>query len=203
MQPYRLASIVIPSLLAMVLLNALPASAGLVPGACSGRALKWECVGSLELVNAKETTRIRFYDDDHTLVEVAQPTTTQRMLVTPGGVWYQGMPLGQGTVPHPFRNLPEAAILPIKLLEMAFPDGPDTVPQQETTQEIKLGDERISISAIRAIDGTVRFKVSERGQQLGHGTYRAGELPLPPSGFDLTQWTRGELPQMLRLNPAQ
>jgi len=86
---------------------------------------------------------------------------------------------------------------------MAFPDGPDTVPQQETTQVLNLGDERISISARRAIDGTVRFKVSERGQQLGHGTYRAGELSPPPSGFDLTQWTRGELPQMQRLNPAQ
>ena len=67
------------------------------------------------------------------------------MSVTPERVLYQVVPPGQGTGPNSFRILSGAATLPIKLLEMAFPDGPDTVPQQETTQELNLGDERIGI----------------------------------------------------------
>ena len=186
----------------MALSTPLHAAGGLVPGACSEPLLKWECVGVLDIDSPAETLRIRFHDDERIVVEVIQPASTQRMLVTPDGVWYQGVPEGQAKGRNPLAMLPGAAILPIGMLKMAFPDGPDTVPEQESTHELDFGHERIRISAARATDGTVRFWVSERGKPLAHGQYRAGELPARPGGFDLTQWSRGELPRMQAFKPA-
>ena len=202
MQPSRIASRALSCLLVIALSAPLDAAAGLVPGACSGPLPTWECVGVLDIVSPAETLRLRFHDDERIVVEVIQPASTQRMLVAPDGVWYQGVPEGQARGRNPFATLPGAAMLPIGMLIMAFPDGPDTVPEQESTRELDFGHERIRISAARATDGTVRFSVSERGQALAHGTYRAGELPARPGGFDLTQWTRGELPRMQPFTPA-
>ncbi len=188
-------------LLSACLCAALPAAAGLVPGACSGRLLKWECVGLLTMTSTRhgetETLRLHFHDDDTTLVEVSRPAGIQRMLVTPDAVWFQGVPPDQPPGRNPFLDLPEGALLPIHLLGLAFPDGPDTVPEQETVRELALGRERIGVSAARAIDGTIRFTITERGQTLAQGSYRAGELAPPAGGVDLTRWTRGERPRRL------
>lgn len=185
-----------PFLLSAALSTALPAAAGLVPGACSGRLLKWECVGELTITGtrAPETVRMRFHDDNTTLVEVTRPSETQRMLVTPDGVWFQDVPPGLPPGRSPFIHLPEGALLPLHMLGLAFPDGPDTVPEQETTRDIASGRERFVVSAARAIDGTIRYTFFERGQLLVQGSYRAGELAPPAGGFDLAQWARGEKP---------
>jgi len=192
--PRRLAAF----LLSIPLWLALPAHAGLVPGACSGRPLRWECVGALTIVNlrspAAETVRIHFHDDQNTVVEVSRAAQTQRMLVKPDGVWFQGLPPEQPAGHSPFIDWPEGAILTIYLLAMAFPEGPDTVPEQETVRHPDVGRDRIGVIAARAGDGTVRFTITERDKLLGRGEYRAGELPPPAGGFDLTGWRRGEKP---------
>ena len=188
-------------LLSIPLWLALPAQAGLVPGACSGRLLKWECVGALTIVNLRaptaETVHIRFYDDQSTVVEAIRPSETQRMLVKPDGVWFQGVPPEQPPGRNPFFDLPEGALLPLHLLGLAFPDGPETVPEQETKRHPDLGRERIGVSAARDRDGTVRFTITERDQALVRGEYRAGELSPPAGGIDLAGWTRGERPRRL------
>ncbi len=195
----------VPILSSVLLWLALPVQAGLVPGACSGRLMKWECVGVLTFTgthnNTMQTVRLRFYDDQSTVVEVTRPSDTQRMLVTPDGVWFQDVPPGQPSGQSPFIDLPEGALLTTYLLGHAFPDGPDSVPEGETERKLDLKHDRIDVRAARAVDGTIRYTIIERGQVLGHGTYRAGELAPPAGGFDLSRWTRGEKPvrQMLKL----
>jgi hypothetical protein len=160
------------------------------------------CLGTLQfsfanpkLGNAVMTIRMTVYRNDEISMDLQKDGILQRLVVAkPSAVaMYLGLSDAEKKSPaqNPFMFLEMGYALPLGALQLAFPQGPISVPDSEIQRDVILEGKSVSIFAVRHGDNRVDFRltVPEAGILKASGYWDGNHVDSLPGNFSLVGWS--------------
>lgn len=174
----------------LAFLLALSGAAAAAP--CDIPELQWECVGAVEFRTEGRLLRLTQYENGDVLAENDAEKGGPSMFVDNQVKAYHYLNLSDEAkndkVRHPFLFLGEGAGAFVELLKIGFPDGPSSVPGDDTERTITLRSAPpISLHARQTSSGEILFRVGGP-ISVTDGRYISGRLPPPPADYEGRQW---------------
>jgi hypothetical protein len=175
-----------------------------------------KCFGAIEFTfqnpkNGAEATTVRMvlFRNDELLAEIEQGGIKKRYLVArPSGVeLYAGLSptesYKQGNNPFMFFDMGFA--LPAGALQVAFPQGPSSVPDVETQKDVLVEQKPVTITTIRRSANRIDFRLtsSELGILKASGFWESERRNPLPDDFPLIGWTYAGPTQLTSLQEAR
>jgi len=160
------------------------------------------CFGTLQFsfVNPKlgdsaMTIRMIVYRNEEVSMDLEKGGLLQRLIVAkPSGVaLYSGLSDAEKYTPtqNPFMFLEMGFALPLGALQLAFPQGPNSVPDSEVQRDVILEGKSVTIFAVRHGDNRVNFRltVPEAGILKANGYWDGSRVESMPDDFSLVGWS--------------
>jgi hypothetical protein len=179
---------------------------------CLQPAPSWQCVSLIEFrVPDGSLLRATIFDNFELLGEMEQHGAHKRMLIAqPSGVTlYGGLSTGElaklrvNPLNGPFAFVAEgAAAVPLMALIYAYPDGPRSVPQEQSDVPVIVDELVGSLSVRRVLPGRFAFTLATKGVTFA-GIVSTEERPPLPDSFDIANWKRESGPRLKLLGQAR
>ncbi len=192
-------------ILTVVLL--VSAHVALADDPCASKIADWTCFSAIAIQpNASAATfRMTIFSNQELLAEIEQGGVTKKYLALPSGIaLYIGLSSEESATGrnNPFMLMELGIALPVTALRTAFPLGPSSVPEGESTQDVHWPNNHAMLTTNRQRRETINYRLESTSIHVKGVWGRSVQNPLPGS-YSLVGWTSADKATFATLEQAR